>query len=201
MDDSTSYKQTKQGIIPRDKLIPLEAQGIERGLGFVRAGNAYPITPQSILDLHDTSFGPIFDWAGKWRMVDVSFGNLEGPASHEIPVLIEDYCRDLSERLKHLPPQSESELFLKELVTLIACAHHRFLVIHPFNDYNGRIARMIDNAILQSLTLPFIEFRVGSDEDRKQYIQALRDADKFDFVSLESLVYDALKEALQKHIT
>ena len=44
MDDSTSYKQTKQGVIPREQLIPLEAEGIARGLSFVRDGKAYPIT-------------------------------------------------------------------------------------------------------------------------------------------------------------
>src|SRR3989344_2374975 len=106
MPDATIYKQTKQGIIPRHQLLPLEAEGIQRGLEFVRTGNAYPITAQSILELHKTAFGPIFDWAGKWRTVDVTFGDLEGPPSHEIPVLIENFCRDLTERLKHLPTQN-----------------------------------------------------------------------------------------------
>jgi len=200
MDDSTSYKQTKQGVIPRSQLLPLEAEGIARGLEFVRSGKAYSIISQSILDLHQVAFGPIFDWAGKWRTVDVSFGNLAGPSTFELPVLIEDFCRDLAERLKHIPPQTDTDAFFKELVDLLAWAQHRFVVIHPFNDYNGRIARMLTNAILQSLGLPFVELLAESEADRKAYIQALRDADNHDFTALQNLLYDALKEALQKHL-
>src|SRR3989344_6017551 len=103
MEDSTSYKQTKQGIIPRQQLLPLEAEGIARGIDFVRAGKAFPITSQSIAEMHGIAFGPIFDWAGKWRTVDVAFGNLDGPPHFQIPILIEGYCGDLAERLQHLP--------------------------------------------------------------------------------------------------
>ena len=200
MDDSTSYKETKQGIIPRSQLLPLEAEGVARGLEFVGAGEAFPITSQAILNLHEVAFGPIFDWAGKWRTVDVTFGNLEGPKPSEVPILIEDFCRDLAERLKHLPPQSDSDNFLRELVGLLAWVQHHFVVIHPFNDYNGRIARLLTNALLQHLDLPLVEIAAGSEEDRKRYVEAMREADRHNFADLESLLSDALKEALQKHI-
>ena len=59
---------------------------------------------------------------------------------------------------------------------------------------------MLTNSILQSLKLPFLELKVESESDRKDYIQALRDADRHDFNKLESLLYDALKESFQKHI-
>ena len=59
---------------------------------------------------------------------------------------------------------------------------------------------MLTNSILQSLKLPFLELKVESESDRKDYIQALRDADRHDFNNLESLLYDALKESFQKHI-
>ena len=201
MDDATSYKQTKQGIISRQQLLPLESEGVRRALDFIQSGNFQHITPQAILELHRVAFGPIFDWAGSWRTGPATFGNLEGVAFFEITVLIQEYCRDLEERLRHLPPRSETEAYLRELVTLLAWAQHRFVVIHPFGDYNGRIGRLLTNAILYLLDLPFLELRAETEEDRKQYIQALRNADQLDFSSLESLMYDALREALQKHIS
>ena len=200
MQDATSYKQTKHGIIPRHQLLPLEIEGIERGLVFVREGKAFPITPETILKLHGVAFGPIFDWAGKWRLVDVAFDNLDGMPHFEIPMAVENYCQDLTERLKHLPPQSDTDSFFKELVSILAWAQHRFVVIHPFNDYNGRIARLLTNAILQSLDLPFLELKAESEEDRKRYIHALREADHLDFTEFEVILYDSLRESLQKLI-
>ena len=200
MDDATSYKQTKQGILPRHQLLPLESEGVQRAFDFIQSGKLQHVTPQSILELHKIAFGPIFDWAGSWRTGPATFGNLEGAAFFEIPVLVQEYCRDLEERLKHLPPRSETENYFRELVALLAWAQHRFVAIHPFGDYNGRIGRLLTNAILHTLDLPFLELRAESEEDRKRYIQALRSADELDFSSLEGLMYDALREALQKHI-
>ena len=201
MDDAISYKQTKQGILPRHQLLPLESEGVKRALDVIQSGTVRHITLQAILDLHKIAFGHIFDWAGSWRTGPATFGNLEGVPFFEIPVLIQEYCRDLEERLKHLPRRSETETYFRELITLLAWAQHRFVVIHPFGDYNGRIGRLLTNAILHLLDLPFLELRAESEEDRKQYIQALRNADQLDFSSLEDLMYDALREALQKHIS
>ena len=34
------------------------------------------------------------------------------------------------------------------IVLAAACAHHRLLWIHPFTDGNGRVARLMSNAML-----------------------------------------------------
>lgn len=197
MKDATSYKQTKQGILSRHQLLPLEIAGIARAVDFIERGNIQQITPESILALHKLAFGWIFDWAGSWRTGPAIFGDLEGVPYYEIPLLIQEYCKDLAERLRHIPKSDNNQL-IKELVSLLAWAQHRFVVIHPFGDYNGRIARLLTIVVLNILDLPLITLSAQTEADRKIYIQALRDADQLDFTALEVLIYDALREALAR---
>jgi len=78
---------------------------------------------------------------------------------------------------------------------LLAWAHHRFLWIHPFQDYNGRIGRLLINIILLDLALPAIELKVETTTNRKRYIKALQAADQGDLKLLEKLIEQALQEA------
>ena len=83
----------------------------------------------------------------------------------ETPPLMEEWTRDFRRDLERsaypLP------LFLAE-------SHWRFLCIHPFDDGNGRIARLLANYALLRNNLPPI---VIKSEDRDRYIGGLQNAD------------------------
>lgn len=51
-------------------------------------------------------------------------------------------------------------------------AHRRFVAIHPFNDGNGRVGRLLMNLILIRAGYPPIAIRP---EDRLAYIRALQE--------------------------
>ena len=106
-------------------------------------------------------------------------------------------CSDLNERLKHFPNPTSGN-FIVEVVKLLAWFQHRFVYIHPFQDYNGRIARMITVLILLKLNLPPMELKAETNIDRKRYIIAMQRADGGDFVRLEWLIHQALREALER---
>lgn len=98
-------------------------------------------------------------------------------------------------RAVHTPPESikvqeyMSELFdfiardvpYQDCLLKIAVAHHRFLWIHPFDNGNGRVARLLTYAMLKkngfdriSLINPTAVFC----SDRNRYFEALAEADK-----------------------
>lgn len=98
-------------------------------------------------------------------------------------------------RAVHTPPESVkvqeymSELFdfiardvsYQECLLKVAVAHHRFLWIHPFDNGNGRVARLLTYAMLKmngfdriSLMNPTAVFC----SDRNKYFKALAEADK-----------------------
>jgi len=193
----TSYKQTAFGIISQSKLIPLEIEGVKRSWDFIlkkRKKTIIPITPSFIKEIHFVAFGWIFpNTAGKYRTIEVIVSEYIPPKYYELPQLIGNFCKDIGERLKHLPDLNKSN-FLDELVCFLAWAHHRFLWIHPFKDYNGRIARLLINIVLLNLNLPPIELKVETKTGRKKYIQALKNADKGSFSNLEKLIRDSVEE-------
>lgn len=198
---ATSYKDTAFGIIPREKLLQLEIEGTKKGLEYihdiVKKNNESNVTPEFIAKLHEVSFGWIFpQWAGKYRNIQVTFSDKEAPQYFELPTLITNLCNDLEERVKHLPTK-ESESFILDVVKLLAWFQHRFVFIHPFQDYNGRVARMITLFILLKLDLPPIELKIEREKNRKQYLISMQEADEGDYSSLEQLIGQALSETLQ----
>ncbi|MBI2551907.1 Fic family protein [Candidatus Uhrbacteria bacterium] len=195
----TSYRDTAFGIIPRSKLIPLEIEGIKRAWDFVlemHAAGRISITLDSLREIHRVGFGWIFpDLGGRFRTVDVEVSDHKPPKFFIVPQLMLDFCRDIEERLRHLP-SIENPDFLGALITLLAWAHHRFLWIHPFQDYNGRMARLLINIILLNLDLPPVELKVETKSGRHRYIQALQAGDNGDYRLLERIIKRAIAESV-----
>lgn len=198
--DETSYKETAFGIIPRKKLIPLEIEGIKRAWDFLlkkHESGHIPITPAFIQKVHKVGFGWIFpETCGKWRAVDVTVSRHKPPAFFMVPQMMKDFTEDLKIRLRHLPTLSEPD-FLQNLTEILAWAHHRFLWIHPFTDYNGRMARLLLNMIMLNLNLPPIELKVETKAGRLKYVKALQAADNGHDEALRKLIFEAIKEAAE----
>lgn len=198
---ATSYKETAFGIIPRSKLLRLETEGIKKGFEFIHnlttKNTAVAITPELIVNLHNTAFGWIFpDWAGKYRTIRVEFSGKETVLPHQIPELMTNLCADLKERLQYLNIGEDN--FIEKVVELLAWFQHGFVWIHPFQDYNGRIARMLTTLILITLNLPPIEIKASTGKDRKKYLEAMYAADEDNYKKLENLISQAINESLKE---
>ena len=193
----TNFQETAFGIIPRSKLIPLEIEGIKRAWDFVSGQDRktkISITPEFIKKLHQVGFSWIFpETSGKFRKVEVTVSDHIPPKYNQLPQLMDSYCQDIKERLKHLPTFNQPD-FVKELIDLLSWAPHQFLWIHPFKDYNGRIARLMINLILFNLNLPPIELKVETRSGRSRYVAALKKADKGDDSDLVKLIQEAIEE-------
>lgn len=196
----TTYKETAFGILPRSKFIPLEIEGIKRAWDYVlkfRQKKKLPFTPTFLKEAHKVGFRWIFpETGGKFRTVDVTVSAHKPPKFYEVPQYMEDFCRDLQERFRHLPTIDKPNFF-DTLVELLSWAHHRFLWIHPFQDYNGRIGRLLINMILLNLDLPPIELQVETTARRKKYVQALQAADHGNYEFLQHIVRSSMNEAAQ----
>src|SRR3989338_1279405 len=197
----TSYKETAFGIIPRSQLIPLEIEGIKKAWDFVlehQAKGKLLFTPAFLKEVHHVGFGWIFpDMAGKFRTIEVTVSKHKPPKFFQVPQMMEDFSEDLKVRFKSLP-SVEDKKFLNELVELLAWAHHRFLWIHPFFDYNGRIGRLLISMILLKRDLPPVELKVETKAGRIKYVKALGQADEGNFVLLEKIIRSGLEEAVKK---
>ncbi len=197
---ATSYKDTAFGIISRSKLVELEKIGVKKAVEYVIAlSETKPsITPDVMLSVHREGFAFIFpEWAGKYRTIEVAVGEYTPPPPHAVPELVKNLSDDLEERLKHIPSPKDQGVFLADVISLLAWFQNRFVWIHPFNDYNGRVARLLTNLLALNLGLPVLEIQAETDADRDVYIEAMKQADQQNYAPLEDLIAKALKENLR----
>ena len=89
-------------------------------------------------------------------------------------------------------------MYLAEVISLLAWFQNRFVWIHPFKDYNGRVGRLLTNLILLNLGLPILTIKAETGKDRDEYIEAMKTADQQDYSRLEELIATALNESLEK---
>lgn len=82
-------------------------------------------------------------------------------------------------------------------VILAALLHYKFVCIHPFDDGNGRISRLIMNYVLFKNDLPPI---VIKSEDKKHYLSALNRADSGDLEAFVKYIADQLIWSLELSI-
>lgn len=103
---------------------------------------------------------------------------------------------DTAPRMSDLVAWLRQELTTPSLPTaaLIAKLHHDFVLIHPFDDGNGRVARLLVNYVLmRSGYLPLI---VRTDE-KEAYLTALRLADAGELSALMTYLQQRLEWSLQ----
>ena len=87
---------------------------------------------------------------------------------------------------------------MSELISLLAWFQHRFVWIHPFRDYNGRVARLLTNLLLLNLGFPILTIKAETGKDRDRYVKAMKAGDNYDLSKLESLLAQALKTSLEE---
>ncbi|MEI8013339.1 MAG: mobile mystery protein B [Nitrospira sp.] len=145
------------------------------------------LTDEFIRKVHHDMFGGIWDWAGKYRTIQLNIG----VEPHHIPEQIQLVCGDFLLWNSGTSPMPVLEI--------AARLHHRLTKIHPFKDGNGRHARLMTDIFLHSRAHPLpkwpqIHRLAQGDAIRGQYTAALKKADEGDYSALRSLFEDWLEE-------
>jgi fido (protein-threonine AMPylation protein) len=103
-----------------------------------------------------------------------------------------EHVRSEMDNLVYLYKQaSESNI---HPIIISAWFHHSFTIIHPFQDGNGRVARLLSSLIL--IKNGFFPFTVLREEAKEKYIEALEQADKGEPQQL----VDYFSEVQKRHI-
>ncbi len=79
-------------------------------------------------------------------------------------------------------------------IALASKLHHEFVLIHPFDDGNGRVARLLVNYVLQRTGYPPVIVRT---EDKVNYLTALQLADAGDLIPLTNYLARLAEWSLQ----
>ncbi|PKL72057.1 hypothetical protein CVV26_03200 [Candidatus Kuenenbacteria bacterium HGW-Kuenenbacteria-1] len=147
-----TYRETRFGILSVGEIEALITDGVANVNAFLlREYENLPISVKIAKELHKKIAGHVFDEAGNFRKKEVTVGYYEPPKFFKMPELIANWESDYNERHKHAKTQDEK-------IELLAWMMHQFLLIHPFFDYNGRIARLLGQLFLLQHKLPISSF-------------------------------------------
>lgn len=122
-----------------------------------------------ISKIHGIWLGNIYAWAGHYRQVNLCKGEFPFAAAKQIPRLMTNF--EKGPLRKFTPCRFPST---DEVVKAISAVHAELLLIHPFRDGNGRVARML--AILMALQadLPPLDFGSIRGHKRQEYYEAVQ---------------------------
>lgn len=119
--------------------------------------------------MHEVWLGRIYEWAGKYRQVNISKGGFFFAAAKQIPQLMELFER---ENLRVYTPCNFTDR--EKVVEALAVVHTELVLIHPFREGNGRLARML--AIMMGLQagLPPLNFSRIKGARKQAYFAAVQ---------------------------
>ena len=166
----------------RAQLNSLEADNIRvatvKYLAAAPSRRLAPFTLEWVQKLHKEMLAKVWLWAGRIRTVELNLGS---PAWRILT--------DLHNLLKDLRCWEDSDM---PLVEQAATLHYRAVQIHPFENGNGRWARLLANIWLMQhgagvTVWPEEGVTAGTSPIRGRYIEALKAADHCDMTRLIEL--------------
>lgn len=139
-----------------------------------------------IRQVHKDMFGSIWEWAGKYRHTNLNLGIEHHQIPEQIKLLTDDFLYWNG---------ADSTM---PVIEIAARVQHRLTNIHPFQNGNGRHARLITDIFLHSRKYPIpqwpqIQLMAQGNEIREQYISAMKKADDGDFSDLIDFIEGCLR--------
>jgi Fic-DOC domain mobile mystery protein B len=172
IDPSGLKPSLRKFVCSRAELNSLEAENIRfaviKYLADTPSQRLAPFTLKWVLRLHKEMLGRVWLWAGRIRTIDLNLGSPAWRVQTDLHNLLED-----------LRCWKESAMPLMEQA---ATLHFRAVQIHPFENGNGRWARLQANIWLKQHDMaitawPEEGISGGTSPIRVQYIKALKAAD------------------------
>ncbi|MBU1854592.1 MAG: Fic family protein, partial [Nanoarchaeota archaeon] len=120
----------------------IETKGLAKAVEYIRRTKE-DLSLKLMLKLHKLCFAESKSFAGEFRDVEVGIRNRHGELIHQ-GTLVKDLDKELK---KIISWYKENKNKFKPLV-LAAIIHNQFEDIHPFQDGNGRVGRLLLNFIL-----------------------------------------------------
>jgi len=139
-------------------------------------------TASDIRTMHKIWLGDIYDWAGEYRQVNVSKGDFHFAASLHIPQLMADFAK--GPLCKHTPCNFKS---MERVFQALAEVHVELVLIHPFREGNGRVARLLSTLMAFQAGLPMLNFRDIAGKKKKDYFDAISSGLDRDYTLMEKL--------------
>lgn len=146
------------------------------------------LTVDDLFTWHRRWLGNVYDWAGQLRTVNVSKGGFMFANAALLQGLLTTFERDC---LRRYTPCRESDD--EALGEAIAVCHVELILIHPFREGNGRLARLLADVMAVQAGREPLDYSKW-DADKPRYFAAIRAGQGCDYAPMRKLVAQALRD-------
>lgn len=182
------------GIWRKREMDEAEAEALSHALEALLSlyDRDHRFTSADICRIHRLWLGGIYQWAGRYRQVDIGKGNLWFTPARFIDPQMEEFERQILRRYTPCTFASRAQV-----VTALAVVHAEIVRIHPFREGNGRVARLL--AILMALQagLPILDFGAIRGKKREEYFGAVRAGWGHDYAPMERIFSEVISRTLR----
>lgn len=146
-----------------------------------------------ICHMHKIWLGRVYPWAGKYRAVDLTKGIRFAHAKH-VPRLMQTFETECLAR--YTPCDFKLG---DELTKALAEVHVEFVLIHPFREGNGRIARLLATLMVLQAGKPILDFQsIQQGKGKQEYFKAVRAGYERDYAPMRKVIERILKQTLER---
>ena len=147
------------------------------------------VTVDDLFEWHRKWLGNIYDWAGKERSVNLGKGKFFFAAAQQIPNCLKELD---SNYLSEYTPCCDMDD--NQLVEAISVVHVELILVHPFREGNGRVARLLADVMALQAGKPELDFS-SWDVQRESYFAAIQAGMGGSYEPMKMLVRQALHDA------
>lgn len=151
-------------------------------------------TASDIQEMHRRWLGGIYEWAGEYRQVNVSKGGFFFAAAGHIPALMAEFEKGPLSR--HTPCAFDD---IPMVIEALAEVHVELLLIHPFREGNGRVARILATIMATQAGLPLLDFSSLKGKKKDEYFAAVRAGLDRDYRPMSGIFEAVVKKTLSAY--
>ena len=191
VDDDCTVLVNRLGITDLETLQIEEEKGLasayESLLSEVRVDT--PMRCELVRHIHQRIFGELYEWAGRWRSVNISKPGVTWPPPR---FLAENMGQFEQTVLSKYPAAilTDDDVFCEALAEI----QGEFLVIHPFREGNARTIKLMTNLLASQTGRPLLKYDM-TDAGANRYIDAAKAAFRKEYGPMTSIIQQALAEA------
>jgi cell filamentation protein len=145
-----------------------------------------------ICNIHRIWMGNIYKWAGKYRQVNASKGGFLFAAANQIPQLMQVFEEGPLHRFTPCIFDSKNKI-----ISAIATVHTELVIIHPFREGNGRVARILATFMALQAGLPVLDFGGICGKKRQEYFSAVRSGLDRNYEPMEKIFTSVIRRTFR----
>lgn len=172
------------GIVRARDMAEAESQALEiaQEAALERYGPDHRFSAKDVCELHRLWLAPIYPWAGEYRTINIGKGGFQFAHAPLIPRLMSELERG---PLRRRTPCRQADK--AAVAHALAEVHAELILVHPFRDGNGRMARLLALLMALQADLPPLDFSPIAGRGKRAYIAAIHAAMGKDYEPLNRL--------------